>query len=54
VSKARGNEFELRDTRLCHSCLRELSMSERELFYDDDNALCRDCWINKTFEPINK
>jgi hypothetical protein len=32
--------------------VRELSISERELFYDDEHALCRDCWINKTFEPV--
>jgi len=48
-----GNELN-RDPGHCHNCLRDLSISERELFYDDEDALCRDCWINKTFEPINK
>jgi hypothetical protein len=51
VSKMRGNE--LKDPRYCHNCHRELSFSERDLFYDNEFALCRDCWINKTFKPIN-
>jgi hypothetical protein len=23
---------------------------ETDLFNDDDNAICRDCWINQNFE----
>jgi hypothetical protein len=39
----------LKDPKYCHHCYRELTISERDLFYDDDLAVCRDCWINKTF-----
>jgi hypothetical protein len=46
MPKMRGNEL---TQRFCHDCRRELSISERELFYDDQFAVCRDCWINKIF-----
>jgi hypothetical protein len=47
MSEMRGNE--LKDPRYCHDCHSELSISERELFYDE-TAVCRDCWINKIFK----
>ncbi len=39
--------------RYCNSCRKPLSVTESGLFIEDDFAVCRDCWINQNFEPIN-
>ena len=37
----------------CKRCFRELTFMETDLFNEDDNAICRDCWINENFEPTS-
>gem|GEM_PF-4865587 len=39
--------------RYCNSCRKQLSVTERGLFVEDDFAVCRDCWINQNFESGN-
>ena len=38
----------------CNRCFRKLTPIGTVLFNDDDNAICRDCWINQNFEPITQ
>ena len=35
-------------------CFKKLSFGETDLFNEDDNALCRDCWINQNFESTTQ
>ena len=36
----------------CIKCFKKLTSMETDLFNDDHNAICRDCWINQNFEAI--
>ena len=38
----------------CNRCFRKLTPMETDLFNDEDNAICRDCWINQNFEPTTQ
>lgn len=38
----------------CSRCFRKLTPVEIDLFNDDTNAVCRDCWVNQVFEPTVK
>jgi hypothetical protein len=37
-------------SKCCHDCQKELCVLESRVTFDEDFAVCRDCWVNKIFE----